>query len=174
MVEPMLRVAKGPTAGAFFRLSSGRLRLPSLAAVILAACVGTGGCARPWTDLHQRFATVEPPPAASRRGQSVRLSGRGGFPKSVSYGGAVVYACDTGGVYLDVGKSRGSVRIPVSAVGFCSRSIWESSRSTNVWVPDAGVEISLPDNDESIISWCREQKVRIVDRATAIRLVHER
>jgi hypothetical protein len=83
-----------------------------------------------------------------------------------SYSGSVVYACDSQGVYMDLG-SGGAVRVPVPDVSLCTRSISESRRWTILWVPAAAVEVSLLDNDDSVIGWCREHKIEIVDRATA-------
>jgi len=145
------------------------LRLGAAVLVGVVATAGLGGCARPWTDLRARYETTESAPASSRRGQSARLHPSRGLPKMYSYTGSVVYACDSQGVYVDLGGERGAVRVPVSAVGFCSRSTSESKRWTILWVPAAAVEVSLLDNDDAVVGWCREQKIEIVDRATAYR-----
>jgi hypothetical protein len=67
------------------------------------------------------------------------------------------------------------VWIPVTAIAGCSRTWWSGHRyDTNFWVADAQVLVSVPDNDDRFVQWCKDRGLTLFDRKTEGRWLHER
>ena len=146
----------------------------ALAPLLVAAAI-CSGCFGPVADLEERYTAKETPPASVAKGPKVVLLSpdhRGAFTIH-----GVRQAFTDSGVYLKVapvGLSK-ELWIPLEALAGCSRTQWGAGRwDTNLWVQDARVLISFPDNDDRLVQWCRDRGITVYDRATESRWLNER
>lgn len=144
--------------------------------LLLLTILGASGCSGPWDDLEKRYTTDTPTPATSISGKTIVLAGTN-HHGAYNYRGIVNQSFNSSGVYLGLEFPfsfwNEPLSIPLSSITACNRTQWSPGWDTNLWIGDTQVEIAFPDNDGSVIEWCRKMEIKIVDRETARKWLYQ-
>jgi len=126
------------------------------------------GCSGSLDDLTARHATKEAaPPGVETAPKVVFNSPR--HHGAYTFGHGVRQAFTDKGVFLECGLPMFKERlwIPLAAIAGCSRTQWSHRRwDTNLWVEDAQVLISFPDNGDRLANWCSARGITMFDHET--------
>jgi hypothetical protein len=90
---------------------------------------------------------------------------------AVTYDGGAVYELTVDGLFLQLKGhpfARGAIRVPRASIAKCSHTMLPSQRRTSLWLPDPGIELSLPDNDMHILEWCEEARIPTIERGVTL------
>ena len=146
-------------------------RIPMV--LVVLALVPMIGCSSPWKPLLKKFATSEALPQRHHEPEAVALTAAAGGGR-YSYDGNLAYALTDRGFMLQFGGirfDRGTVNLPVSSIAACSRTLLPSRRYTDLWLPDPGIEVSVADADKTILGWCTERGIAVVEKGALLRMM---
>ncbi len=141
--------------------------------LVVLTLVSMVGCSGPWKLLVKKFATSEPLPRGHHEPEAVALTAAAGGGL-YSYEGDLAYALTDRGFMLQFSGmrlDRGTVNLPVSSIAACSRTLLPSRRYTDLWLPDPGIEVSVADADRTILGWCTEQSIVVVEKGALLRMM---
>jgi len=122
---------------------------------------------RPWSTLERSYGVIDPAPANSEPDQTIVIRSRSSRGAH-NYQGMIKRSLGRSTIYLavesQIDAKDAPIRIPVTAIGGCSRIKWPNGWDTAVWLPDVGVDIAFRDNDGTMLRWCEERGIEMVAR----------